>query len=230
MEKTMAHCLGTIIWNNRSISNKHVYKDAKKHFKKADPLLYRAALEFEIEDLKQTNDLLTDIIWTIIGQQLSGKAADSIFLRFKALFKGSVISAARVLKIPDTAMRSCGISGSKIRAIKGISERAIERDINLDTLAFADDALVTAELTKVKGIGPWTAEMILMFSLGRTDVFSRGDLGLMKGIMLLHGWKKLPNDKKLDSIIETWSPYRTYAAKILWKIADKHKARIAKKR
>ena len=79
------------------------------------------------------------------------------------------------------------------------------------------------ELTQVKGVGPWTAQMLLMFSLARADIFSKGDLGLRKGIMFLYGLKKMPSDRKMDSLTAPWSPYRTYAARVLWRVADKAK-------
>ena len=203
--------------------NLGVYRKAKEHFKKHDPLLHRAALEFEIENLKKTDDIFRDIVWTIIGQQLSGKSADTIFGRFQKLFPAGVISPRKILRLSEKEMRACGISGGKARAICDLSEKIASGELDLMALDSLSDDLVAAELTKVKGIGPWTAEMILMFSLGRPDVFSHGDLGLKKGLMLLYGWKKLPSDKRLLAITAKWSPYRTYAAKILWRIADKNK-------
>ena len=95
----------------------------------------------------------------------------------------------------------------------------------MKNLAGLSDDAVTAELTQVKGIGPWTAQMILMSSLAREDIFSKGDLGLRKGLMILYGMKNPPNEKKMDSITALWSPYRTYAAKVLWRVADKAKGK-----
>jgi DNA-3-methyladenine glycosylase II len=207
-----------------------MYKKAQLHFKKTDPKLHKVSLEFEIEDLKQSNDLFRDIAWTIIGQQLSGKAADTIFRRFKTLFSDGLVTPEETLRLSDETMRGAGLSGAKTRAIRNLAEKATSKEVDLTRLPTLSDAEVAAELLKIKGIGPWTAEMILMFSLGRTDVFSRGDLGLQKGLMHLYGWKKLPSDKKLLSVIGKWSPYRTYAARILWRIADQKKMRIARKR
>ncbi len=207
-----------------------MYSKALLHFKTHDPLLHAAAAEFEIEDVKASDDLFRDIVWTIIGQQLSGKAADTIFERFVKLLPNDLVLPEKILKLSDEKMRSAGLSGAKARAIRSLSEHVLSGDVDLEKLPALPDSDVLTELTKVKGIGPWTAEMILMFSLGRTDVFSRGDLGLQKGLMHLYGWKKLPSDKRLSAVIAKWSPYRTYAARILWKIADKKKARIARKR
>lgn len=207
-----------------------MYSKAKLHFKKADPKLHKASLEFEIADLVSSKDLFRDICWTIIGQQLSGKAADTIFGRFELLFEKKPLNPENTLKLTDGKLRTAGLSGAKSRAIKNLSEKVISKEVDLIALPNKKDEEVLEELMKVKGIGPWTAEMILMFSLGRTDIFSLGDLGLRKGLMHLYGWKKLPVEKKLLATIEKWSPYKTYAAKILWKIADKKKMRMPRKR
>lgn len=200
-----------------------MYHKAKKHFRKTDERLYRASLEFEITDIKPSDDLFRDIVWTVIGQQLSGKAADTIFGRFKKLFPAKNITPQKILKLSDEKMRGSGISGAKIRALRDLSTKILSGEVDLNKIHSLSDTDVALELTKVKGIGPWTAEMVLMFSLGRMDIFSTGDLGLKKGLMQLYGWKKLPNEKKLLRTINQWSPYKTYAAKILWKIADSKK-------
>lgn len=207
-----------------------MYSHALAHFKKNDPLLHAAASGFEVADIAPAGDLFRDIAWTIIGQQLSGKAADTIFERFAALFPGGKVVPEHISKLTDVNLRSCGLSGAKARAIRDLSAKVLSEELDLAQLPSLPDVDVIIELTKVKGIGPWTAEMILMFSLGRTDIFSMGDLALKKEIMNLYGWKKLPSQKKIDAILAKWSPYRTYAAKILWKIADKKKARVPRKR
>ena len=95
--------------------------------------------------------------------------------------------------------------------------------LDLAKIHLHKDEKIIELLTSVKGIGPWTAEMILMSSLGREDIFSKGDLGLRKGIMRLYGLRKMPSDKLMDKLAKAWSPYRTYAAKVLWRVADKGK-------
>ena len=200
-----------------------MYKKAQEHFKKADKRLHRASLQFEIPDIERSDDLFRDIVWTIIGQQLSGKAADTIFERFASLFKNKKLVAEKILKLEESAMRSAGLSGAKARAIRNFSEQVLSGELKLEDLKKIDEASVVVELTKVKGIGPWTAEMILMFSLGRTDVFSAGDLGLMKGMRELYGLRALPDAKKVEKISKAWSPYRTYAARVLWRVADSKK-------
>ncbi len=200
-----------------------MYSKAKLHFKKADPLLHKAALDFDIDDVVASKDLFRDIIRTIVGQQLSGKAADTIFGRFRRLFAPGGITAKKVLLLTDLQMRECGLSGNKTRAIRNLAEKVTSGELDLKKIPFLKDEEVLSELTKVKGIGPWTAEMVLMFSLGRTDIFSLGDLGLRKGIMHLYDLKKWPSEKRFNAMLKAWSPYRTYAARILWRVADRKK-------
>ena len=221
-----------------------MYSKAKLHFKKTDKRLYRASLRFDIPDIKHSEDLFRDIVWTIIGQQLSGKAADTIFARFNKLLTDKLTTRAmgtivktmvpiapdRILKLSDAEMRSVGLSGARARAIRNFSEHVMRGDLKLEDLKNLDEASVVAELTRVKGIGPWTAEMILMFSLGRTDVFSAGDLGLMKGLRELYSLRSLPDAKKAEKLSRAWSPYRTYAARVLWRVADAKKATSGRKR
>ncbi len=207
-----------------------MYKKALAHFKKSDPKLHAAGLEFDIEDIQASDDLFRDIAWTIVGQQLSGKAADTIFARFEKLFPGGHVVPEHVPKLLDVELRGAGLSGAKAKAVRSLAEHVMGGKLDLARLPQLSDAEVILELTKVKGIGPWTAEMILMFSLGRTDIFSMGDLILRKGIMEMHGWKKAPSEKKLAQALSKWSPYRTYAARILWRMNDKRKQEKAKKR
>lgn len=205
-----------------------MYKDARKHFKKADPVLYAVSLLHDIPDLETSKELFHDIVWTIIGQQLSGKAADTIFGRFCQLFPRRSFTPQQVLKLDEARMRSAGISGAKIRAIKDLARRVDSGELDVPGLVALEDQAVIDALTSVTGIGPWTAEMILMFSLGRTDIFSAGDLGLQKGLMHLYGLKKPPAKTTLARMTRAWSPYRTYAARVLWRVADSRKNAPAK--
>jgi DNA-3-methyladenine glycosylase II len=207
-----------------------MYKKAQKHFAKADKRLHKASLKFDIPDITHSDDLFRDIVWTIIGQQLSGKAADTIFERFASLFKDKKLVAEKILKLEESAMRGAGLSGAKARAIRNFSEKVLSGELKLEDLKKIDEVSVVAELTKVKGIGPWTAEMILMHSLGRSDIFSAGDLGLMKGLKELYGLRSLPDKKKVEKLSKAWSPYRTYAARVLWRVADSKKTTSGRKR
>ncbi|HWP61626.1 MAG TPA: DNA-3-methyladenine glycosylase [Candidatus Paceibacterota bacterium] len=207
-----------------------MYHLAKKHFKTADPRLHEAAKQWDIEDIVVSADLFRDIVWTIVGQQLSSTAANTIYARFEKLFPRGRVTPEQILALADEQMRASGLSGAKTRAIKNVAAAVRQGELDMKKIAALPDAEVVATLTRVKGIGPWTAEMVLMFSLGRTDIFSPGDLGLRKGVVALYDLKQMPDEKKLLKIAKAWSPYRTYAARVLWKLADKNTQRVARKR
>jgi len=183
------------------------------HFKKVDPILFSIAKKSEFQELKkrQLKDYFSSICREIIGQQLSGKVARIIFSRFQDLFTNKKVNAETTLKFSEEKLRNVGMAWSKARAIKDLAQKTTDGTVNFRKINKLSDDQVAEELMKVKGIGPWTAEMFLMFTLGREDVFSIKDLGLRKAI------KNIYNSDKIEMISSKWSPYRTYACFVLWK-------------
>lgn len=196
------------------------YSDAKteeaiKHLAR-DPRLAKLAEEIILPAWPdKQNDLLTDIVESIINQQLSSKAGATIFGRFKALLPEGKADAQEILKIPDEKIRACGISRPKIAYIKGICQAVVDREIEFEKLYDLPDEEVISELMKLKGIGRWTAEMILMFTLRRSDVFSVGDLALRSAVAKYYGVDR-EDLKKIEELSISWRPYRTTAARLLW--------------
>lgn len=194
-----------------------MYKRVIEHFRLHDPILFSFIDKVEEFQLVKYEDYFVCLCREIIGQQLAGKAADAIYSRFLKLFPKSVVTPERVLKISDSKIRAIGPSWSKVKYIKDLAKKVVDGQVNLEHIATLLDEEVMRELTKVKGIGPWTAEMFLMFTLGREDVFSYGDLGLRRAIQRLYGFSKEPTLKQMEKLTMKWKPYRTYAARILWK-------------
>lgn len=196
------------------------------HFKAKDPILYKT-LQKIVEKKMDNNlfvigdskDLFVDLIETIINQQLSDKAAATIFSRFKKLFPKGKITPQKILKLKDEQIRIAGTSYGKIIFMKDLSSKVLSKELILENLKSLDDEQIIIELTKVKGIGRWTAEMFLMFSLGKEDIFSHGDLGLNNAIVKLYGLNK-PTKEDVMTITNKWIPYRTYACRILWRSLD----------
>lgn len=188
---------------------------ALRHLRK-DLILRRIIKEQKIEELSGETDLFVDLIESIINQQLSGKAAAVIFNRFKLLYKGKFPKPQQILKVPDQKIRECGISYPKIKYIKGICQAIIDKNLDIKKILTLSDEEVIVQLTKLKGVGRWTAEMILIFSLKRPDVFSIGDLGLRNAVSL-HYKIKREDIKEIEKISRNWSPYRSLAARLLWR-------------
>lgn len=154
----------------------------------------------------------------IASQQLSVKAADTIFGRFCALFgPDNVPDPARLLQLDDDAIRRAGFSRSKVVFLRDLAMHVVENRLALDRLHELEDAHVMQQLTAVKGIGTWTAEIYLMFRLQRPDIFPVDDLGLVKAAQKVYGLRQRPTRKKLLKLAETWRPYRSIAAWYLWR-------------
>lgn len=190
------------------------------HFKKTDPLLYSTAIKIKVvRKLIKGNkeDYFLELCDAIVGQQLSGKAADTIFGRFKNIYKNGGVTPKAVLDTPHETLLRVGMSNSKAKYVKNLAGAVQDGKLDLKNIDKLSDEEVKKQLVQIKGIGPWTAEMFLMFTLVRPDIFSHGDLGLRKGIKKIYGFKKDPSIKTIERIIKKWSPYKTYASLVLWR-------------
>jgi DNA-3-methyladenine glycosylase II len=163
-------------------------------------------------------DPAADVIETIVCQQLSDKAGATIFGRLEELLnkEGVGFEPEKMLLIQDQKIRNCGVSFAKVKCIKSFCEQIVSGQLKLDQLSFLSDEEVINELTTVWGIGRWTAEMILMFTLRRPDVFSVGDLGLRTAVSQLY-FVERSDLIKIEEISRQWSPYRSIASRYLWK-------------
>lgn len=175
-------------------------------------------LPFEPKGIPPYESLVTAVIY----QQLSGKAAGTILGRFKALFSDdSFPTPEEILQATDERLRSAGLSRAKATYVKAIAEA--EQNGSIPTLKECE-ALTNEEilesLTAIKGVGRWTAEMFLMFNLGRPDVLPVNDLGVRQGYQIVYKKRKMPEPKALDRYGKKWKPYRTIAALYLWAVVD----------
>ncbi|MFC1710457.1 DNA-3-methyladenine glycosylase family protein [Patescibacteria group bacterium] len=193
------------------------------HFRKADPVIYKIMPGMEINQLpkpKNSNTYFKKLCGEIIAQQLAGKVAAAITNRFYNLFERKRVTPTKVLAISEQKLRNIGMSWAKARYVRDLAQKVKDREVRLNNLHNLDDELVIEELTKVKGIGNWTAEMFLIFTLGREDVFSHGDLGLRKALQKLYGFKDKPSEKQINKVVDKWSPYKSYGCLVLWKSID----------
>lgn len=170
----------------------------------------------QIKKLKKSQ-YFEDLVSAICGQQLSVKAASTIFGRLKTKLGGKVTPEA-VLAQKEGALRSCGLSFAKIKYCKDLAQRVLDGRLKIKLLDKLSDEEVLKELIEVKGIGRWTAEMFLMFSLGRPDIFPVDDLGIQKGVKSLVG-KEL-SKKDLSEFGVRFAPWRSIASWYIWKILD----------
>ena len=162
------------------------------------------------------------LVQAVAHQQLNGTAAQTILKRFIALFPGTKFpSPEAILAAPEERLRSAGLSRAKTAAIKDIAHQTTTGVVpTRREAARLSDAELIARLTEIRGVGPWTVEMFLMFTLGRRDVLPVGDYGVRCGFAKAYGWKALPTPKELLAEGERWRPYRSIAAWYLWRVLD----------
>jgi DNA-3-methyladenine glycosylase II len=195
------------------------YARARRALMRRDPVLATAIKKIGpcLMAERQRNDHLTALIGAIVSQQLSTKAAATIFGRLLALFQEQVIpGAAEVGALDDQTLRAVGLSGQKVSYLRDLCARLGDGRLVLDELDALGDEAVIERLVAVKGFGRWTAEMFLMFRLHRPDVLPVGDLGIVNAVQRLYGLRKRPDPKRLAKLGEAWRPYRSVACWYLW--------------
>ncbi len=156
----------------------------------------------------------------IVGQQLSTKAARSIWEKLLGLFGGEMPEPQALLRRRPQTLRKAGLSNAKVEFLRDLAQRITDGRLDLARLRELSDEDVVAELIEVKGIGRWTAEMFLIFHLARPDVVSAGDLGIRRAIQIAYGMDELPGPEEMERISDEWRPHRTLACLYLWRSLD----------
>ncbi|HEV2790720.1 MAG TPA: DNA-3-methyladenine glycosylase [Solirubrobacterales bacterium] len=165
---------------------------------------------------ERPNDAYGALLRAIVGQQLSTKAARTIYLRVVDLFGGTTPSPEQLLEASKEDLRACGLSGRKTEYVRDLASHVLSGELELDRLGELDDEEVIEEIVAVRGLGRWTAEMFLLFHLERPDVLSGGDLGIRKAIQIEYGLEEMPPPKRVLEIGEPWRPHRSLASLYLW--------------
>ena len=201
------------------------YTDALAHLKRVDPILYPhakrhvAALRANGTHRRDYQKLFESLAGSIVSQQLSTKAADTIWERLQIACGGAVTpEAIKRLRVPT--LRKAGLSAAKVKSLKELSNAVLSGTIDFKKLSKLPEEEAITLLSSVWGIGRWTAEMFLMFALERPDVFSVGDLGLMRSMEELYG---IPKDSKREvylTVAQAWAPHLSFASRILWRVRD----------
>lgn len=196
------------------------YERARRYLRRKDPVLapiIRQVGPCQLPHIPAQPPFMA-LAEAIASQQLSVKAADTIFGRFCALFApDNIPDPARLLRLEDDVIRGAGFSRSKVTFLRDLAAHVTDKRLGLDDLHTLPDEDVIRQLTAVKGIGVWTAEIYLMFRLQRPDVFPADDLGLVKAAERVYGMRRRPSRTKLLRLAERWRPYRSIAAWYLWR-------------
>ena len=191
------------------------------HLLRVDPAfagIVSTAPDFAVHGRRQ-GDYFNALVRAIVYQQLAGKAAAAIHGRFLALFGGEP-SPAAILATPEEVLRGAGLSTAKTLAIRDLALKSTDGTVPLERIEELPDDDIVARLSAVRGIGRWTAEMFLIFQLGRQDVWPVDDLGVRRGYAVIHGLPAWPKPKELQALGEIYRPFRTAAAWYCWRTAD----------
>jgi DNA-3-methyladenine glycosylase II len=198
---------------------------ARKALAKSDPAM--AALMERVGEIdlatrlqrrseERPNDAYGALLGAIVGQQLSTKAARTIYLRVVDIFDGTTPSPEQLLGASEADLRGAGLSGRKVEYIQDLARHVLSGELEIDRLDELGDEEVIAELVAVRGLGQWTAEMFLLFHLERPDVLSGGDLGIRKAVQNEYGLEEMPPPAQVLEIGEVWRPHRSLASLYLW--------------
>lgn len=192
-------------------------EEIRRRLSRSDPRLREVIRQVGPCTLKTESDHFQILVRTIISQQLSTKAASSIGRRLEQALAPDGITAPKILATPDEVVRGCGLSGGKVKSLRDLCAKVLDESVNLARLPNLADQDVREALIQIHGIGPWSADMFLIFSLGRLDVLPVGDLGLRAGVKKLFGLRDLPTPKRLEKIAAPWRPYRSIATWYIWR-------------
>lgn len=194
---------------------------ALRHLRRVDAKLAPVIDHHGAPTITPTTDAVRSLARAIVSQQLSGKAADTIWGRFVALYPAATFpQPAAILATPDAALRGAGLSGAKAAALKDLARHVVDKKLVPARLPAATDDEVAAMLLPVRGIGPWSVDMFLMFALARLDVLPVGDLGIRKGMQRHFRLRKLPEADKMSKLAAPWQPYRSVAAWYMWRLLE----------
>jgi DNA-3-methyladenine glycosylase II len=200
-----------------------------RHLRRKDPTMRElikrlGRLDLEARRRGRPADAYGALVRSIVGQQLSTKAARTIYERMTQLWDGRTPTPQELLDADPDAIRAAGLSRPKIAYLRSLAEHILSGELELDRLDELSDEEIAAELTAVKGLGQWTADMFLIFHLGRPDVLPVGDLGVRNAAREVYGLDELPTAAELEAIGEPWRPHRSLAALYLWRSLDNEPA------
>ena len=195
-----------------------VISTATAHLSSIDPVMAETIARVGPCTLTPNPNIFETLVDAIISQQISVKAADAIVARVRAATPGGLITPEALLLLEQDALRAAGLSTPKARYVRDLTEQVTDGQLDLAALDKLEDEEVIKNLVAVKGIGRWTAEMILIFSLGRPDVLPVDDLGFVEGVREAYRLEARPTRKELLERGEGWRPYRTFATWYMWRI------------
>jgi len=203
-----------------SLGNPHEFRKGFYHVKSKDKKLApimekRGVIEFRVE-----GEIFESLVESILSQQLAGPAASAIIKKVRAIYPDGILEAGAVQSTQARKLREAGVSPQKLGYIKDLARRVCTGEIDLEALRQLSDEEIVAILDKVKGVGPWTVQMLLIFTLGRPNVLPVDDFGIRKGIQQIYALHDLPKRAEIEKLAESWHPYCSVASLYIWQHKD----------
>lgn len=199
---------------------------ALQHLIVADPVLKGLSEQYETQPMSRDPRLFRTLASSIVSQQLSGAGAAAIMRRVEALFPDELpMSPPGLATLDDATLRATGLSRAKVAALQDLAAHVLDGRLDLERMDALSDEEIVQELIAVRGIGRWTAEMFLIFSLGRPDVLPVDDYGVRNAVKRAYGLEELPNKRELTTIATPWHPYCSAASLLLWRSLDNRPVR-----
>ena len=199
-------------------------KRALTHLSRVDPILKSIITRVGSYGIEYREPTFQTLVRAIVYQQLSGKAAKTIYDRLAAATKAEPLTPEAILKLRPARMRTLGLSKQKIAYIRGLARMTRDGEVSFERCAALEDPAVIEHLTQVKGVGVWTVHMFLLFALRRHDVLPTGDLGVRVAMKRAYELAELPSPAEMERIAESWRPYRSVAVWYLWRSLDNQAA------
>jgi len=204
----------------KSLGDSRTFKAGYAHIRKRDPKLRpildaRGVLEFDPQ-----GEPFESLVESILSQQLAGAAASAIIKKVRALFPDGELEAKRIHRVDAKKLRGAGVSPQKLSYLKDLAARVVEGRLDLEALKSMPDQQIIEVLDEVKGIGPWTVHMFLIFTLGRPNVLPVDDYGIRMSVQRIYGLEDIPKKADIEKLAERWHPYSTVASLYLWHAKD----------
>jgi DNA-3-methyladenine glycosylase II len=199
-----------------SLADARAFKAGYAHVRKRDPKLKPILDARGVIVFKPEGEPFESLVESILSQQLAGSAASAIIKKVRGLFPDGELEAKRVHRIDARKLRAAGVSPQKLTYLKDLAARVVEGRLDLDALSTMPDEEIIDVLDEVKGIGPWTVQMYLIFTLGRPNILPVDDYGIRTSVQRVYGLDELPKRAAIEKLAEKWHPYCTVASLYLW--------------
>jgi DNA-3-methyladenine glycosylase II len=202
------------------ISDATVFANALSHLRANDPILARVIKKHGVIEFETSGEIFESLVESIIGQQVSGYAANAIIARVRSLYSSGNLEPEAIYRTNPRRLRKAGISPQKLRYLKDLSRRIVKKELEIESLRDLPDEKLVEALDPVLGIGPWTVHMLLIFTLGRTNVLPVDDLGIRKSVQTIYDLSEMPSAEEIRTLAKKWHPYCSVASLYLWKAKD----------